>query len=93
MRETSRNRKQRQSNGSCASGLVALNKWASEIGITPITAWRFRKRGWIETVNICGRVYLTPEGIANFNRRAVAGEFAKEHKAPGRRLAQIARAE
>ena len=54
------------------------------IGISPVTAWRFEKRGWIHTVNIAGRRYITAEAAAEFVRRAEAGEFAKTHKAPGR---------
>ena len=68
-----------------SAGLISLSKWAEQVGITAITAWRYRKRGWLQTVNICGRVYLTPEAIAAFTRRAESGEFAQEHKAPGRR--------
>jgi hypothetical protein len=41
-----------------------------------VTAWRWRKRGWLKTVNIAGRPYLTD--------KALAGEFAKEHKTPNR---------
>lgn len=64
------------------AGLVALNTWLQQIGVKPITGWRWRKKGWIETVNICGRVYVTLAAIAKFNRRAEAGEFAQEHKFP-----------
>lgn len=63
-------------------GLVALSRWCAKVGLAPITAWRFRKRGWLKTVNIAGRVYLTDEAIKEFTKRAEAGEFAKEHKVP-----------
>ncbi len=63
-------------------GLVAVNKWAEHVGITPLTAWRFRNRGWINTVNIAGRVYITQDEINRFTQRAAAGEFAKQHKTP-----------
>lgn len=62
----------------------SLNKWLSELGKTPITGWRWEKRGWIKTVNIAGRRYITDAAIAEFNRRAEAGEFAQEHKTPMR---------
>jgi hypothetical protein len=65
-------------------GVVSLNKWAMDMGITPITAWRLRKKGWLDTVNICGRVYVTAAANARFTERAMAGEFAKEHKVPKR---------
>jgi hypothetical protein len=72
------------------AGLMALNKWLDLVGIHPVTGWRFRRRGWIQTVNIAGRQYVTPEAIAEFTRRAEAGEFAQEHKAPGRRHEEVA---
>ena len=49
-----------------------------------MTAWRWRKRGWLETVNIAGRPYLTDKALAEFLRRAEASEFAKKHKTPNR---------
>jgi hypothetical protein len=64
---------------------VSLNQFVQQMGITTITAWRFRKAGKLKTVNICGRLYVPAEEIANFNRRAAAGEFSREHKTPGPR--------
>jgi hypothetical protein len=55
------------------------------LGRDPITGWRWRKAGMITTVNIAGRQYITAEAIAEFKRRAEAGEFAREHKTPLRR--------
>jgi hypothetical protein len=43
-----------------------------------------RKRGWLKTINICGRQYVTAEAIEEFMRRAESGEFAKEHPTPKR---------
>ena len=65
--------------------IVSLNKFCQEAGITPVTAWRWRKAGWLSTVNIAGRPYLTGEAVAEFLRRVEAGEFAKEHVVPRRR--------
>jgi hypothetical protein len=64
--------------------LTPLNRWLAETGRSTITGWRWRKKGWLKTVNICGRVYLTAEAIAEFTTRAQAGEFASEHKVPHR---------
>ena len=66
------------------SGLVSFEKWLEEIGKTPATGWRWRKQKWIETVNIAGRVYVHRAAIAEFERRAAAGEFSKVHKTPSR---------
>lgn len=64
--------------------IQSLQSFCRGAFISPITAWRYRKRGWLETVNIAGRQYVTAEAIEKFKHRAAAGEFAKEHKAPGR---------
>ena len=45
-------------------------------GLSPVTCWRFRKRGWLATVVIANRHYVTREALAEFNKRAAAGEFA-----------------
>jgi len=38
--------------------------------------------GLFESVNLFGRIYLTTESVAEFERRARAGEFAKETTIP-----------
>ena len=72
-------------NGVTGAAVVSLNRWLAQVGVTPLTAWRWRKRGWLKTINIAGRVYLTQSAIDEFNRRAVAGEFAKQHRVPTRK--------
>jgi len=67
---------------SCNPGLIALSLWCERVGVAPVTAWRFRKRGWLKTVNIAGRVYVTDEAVKEFTRRAEAGDFAQEPKVP-----------
>jgi hypothetical protein len=59
------------------SGLRAWSKWLQSVGIDPVTGWRWRQRGWIIPTNIAGRLYVSAEAIAEFERRAGAGEFAK----------------
>jgi hypothetical protein len=71
-------------NGSGYGAVVSLARWLEQVGVTYCTAWRWRKRGWLKTINIAGRQYLTQAAIDEFNRRAVAGEFAQEHKVPAR---------
>jgi hypothetical protein len=67
-----------------STNLVAYDSWLASVPISSATGWRWRKRGWIPTVNICGRVYVSRAAIAEFERRAAAGEFAREHKTPKR---------
>lgn len=57
--------------------MISLSRWCRSAGIAPVTAWRFRKRGWLRTINISGRVYVTAESLNEFVRRAEVGEFAK----------------
>jgi predicted site-specific integrase-resolvase len=69
------------------AAVIALNRWLEQVGVTPVTAWRWRQRGWLKTINIAGRQYLTQAAIDEFHRRAVAGEFAQVHKVPSRKEA------
>jgi predicted site-specific integrase-resolvase len=77
------------SNSKAACAVISLAKWLTQVGVTPCTAWRWRKKGWLKTVNIAGRQYLTQEAIDEFHRRAVAGEFSQEHKVPSRKEAAL----
>jgi predicted site-specific integrase-resolvase len=72
-----------------SAAVISLNRWLEQVGVTPITAWRWRRRGWLATVNIAGRQYLTQEAIDDFHRRAVAGEFAQVHKVPARKESEL----
>lgn len=62
--------------------IQSLQAFCAAVPISPITAWRLRKKGWLDTINIAGRQYVTSEAIIKFKRRAQAGEFAKEHRTP-----------
>jgi hypothetical protein len=61
---------------------VALNLWLAKMGVTAVTGWRWEKKGWITTINIAGRKYITAKAIREFNERAERGDFAKEIKSP-----------
>lgn len=65
---------------------ISLTRFIKQMGINTITAWRWRRDGKLRTVNICGRVYVPAEEVANFNRRAAAGEFARTHVTPKSRV-------
>jgi predicted site-specific integrase-resolvase len=69
--------------------VISLNKWLAQSGISTITAWRWRKKGWLQTINVAGRQYITGTAIAEFTRRAESGEFATEHKVPRKTAASI----
>ena len=71
-------------NESNQRAIISLNLWREQLGVTACTIWRWRKKGWLKTVNICGRLYLTQEAINEFYERAQLGEFSQIHKAPAR---------
>lgn len=69
------------------SKITSLQNFCRNAGISPVTAWRMRRKGWLKTVNICGRQYVTDESASEFVRRAESGEFAKSHPTPKRKEA------
>jgi hypothetical protein len=62
--------------------MMSLDKFIEQTGLSAVTLWRYRKKGMITTVNICGRQYILRSEIARFNQRAAAGEFAKPPNQP-----------
>jgi len=67
--------------------LVSYFGWLGTLGRTRTTGWRWRRSGLIEVVNIFGKLYVTRDEIARFERRAMSGEFHKETASP--RKAQL----
>lgn len=68
-----------------ASPPISLGKFLTITGTSPVTAWRWEKRGWLKTVRIAGRKYISAEALREFNRRLEAGEFAGKTQKPRRR--------
>ena len=68
-----------------AATVTSLSKWLKQVGVTSCTAWRWRKKGWLKTINIAGRQYLTQEAIEEFEQRAKAGDFFQKHTVPNRK--------
>jgi hypothetical protein len=68
-----------------ASPIILFDLFLDSLGVTPPTGWRWRKRGWITTLNISGRVYISRAEISRFQERVAAGEFSKRHVTPTRR--------
>jgi len=62
---------------SSTEGLVTLDKFLKETGLSHTTGWRYRNRGWLKVINIAGRHYVAKSEIARFIRRARSGEFAQ----------------
>lgn len=64
--------------------LVTLDHFLNSIGRTRTTGWRWRKRGWLKTIDIAGRPYVTRQAHEDFMRRAEAGEFSKQIQPNGK---------
>jgi hypothetical protein len=62
--------------------MISLDKFIEQTGLSAVTVWRYRKKGMLTTVNICGWQYILRAEIARFNERATAGEFAKPPNHP-----------
>ena len=68
-----------------APELISVRRFRADLGVVASTVWRWIQRGWLgKPVNIAGRLYLTRDQIAEFRRRAEAGEFAANIK-PGQK--------
>jgi hypothetical protein len=66
-----------------ASNLVSFYGWLEELGKVRATGHRWRQQfPWLNegVINVFGRLYIKRETIAEFERRAVAGELAKDIK-------------
>jgi len=59
------------------TGLRSAKAVCRDRGESEVTLWRRRKLGLIKCVNIFGKVYVDLQSLAEFDRRAAAGEFAK----------------
>ena len=63
---------------------MALGRFLEATGTSAVTAWRWERRGWLKTVRIAGRKYVTAEALQEFNRRLAAGVFAGKTQNPRR---------
>jgi hypothetical protein len=58
--------------------LHAFDSYRRRVGRSKTTFWRYRRQGWLPTVNIHGRLYLTRAAIEEFEAAAKAGHLARE---------------
>jgi hypothetical protein len=70
------------------AGLRAAKAVARDRGISDVTLWRWDRRGWIKTANICGKKYVDLQSLAEFDRRAAAGDFARPPAGAAKRAAE-----
>ena len=56
-----------------------------QVNKSACTLWRWRKDGWLKTVNIAGKLYVRQDALAEFLHRLEAGEFSKKPIVPSTR--------
>ncbi len=71
---------------------IRLERFIEESGLSHVTCWRYRRKGWLRTLNIAGKVFLTRSAVREFNERAANGEFARVVKSPTRKAVSVAKA-
>lgn len=58
------------------SEFVSVARLVARLDIDRSTFWRWQKRGWFPpSVNIAGRSYLPAAAVADFEAKAMRGEF------------------
>lgn len=58
--------------------LVPFASYLQKLGLSEITGWRMRRRRWIQTIEISGRIYVDEREIAAFEERARQGQYKKK---------------
>jgi len=49
-----------------AEPMISLDKFTEQTGLSAVTVWRYRKNGFLKTVNICGHHYILRAEMARF---------------------------
>ena len=60
------------------AGITSLSVYRRQLGVSKTTLWRYRRNGWLKTINVLGKLYITRESIAKFEAMMRSGELAKE---------------
>ena len=60
------------------AGITSLSVYRRQLGVSKTTLWRDRRNGWLKTINVLGKLYITRESIAKFEAMLCSGELAKE---------------
>lgn len=68
---------------------IPISALQRQLNKSACTLWRWRKAGWLKTVNIAGKVYVTPDALGEFLRRLEAGEFSRAPVTPPPRGAHV----
>ncbi len=60
------------------AGITSLSVYRRQLGVSKTTMWRYRRNGWLKTINVLGKLFVTREAIAKFEAMMRSGELAKE---------------
>ena len=60
------------------AGITSASVYRRQLGVSKTTLWRYRRNGWLKTINVLGKLYVTRESIAEFEAMMRSGELAKE---------------
>ncbi len=57
------------------ANLIPFSRYLERLEVSAVTGWRWRKRGWISTAKVGGRIFVTRDEIRRFEERVAAGAF------------------
>jgi hypothetical protein len=60
------------------AGITSASVYRRQLGVSKTTLWRYRRNGWLKTINVLGKLYVTRESIAEFEAMMCSGKLAKE---------------
>ena len=60
------------------AGITSLSVYRRQLWVSKTTLWRYRRNGWLKTINVLGKLYITREAIAEFEAMMRSGKLAKE---------------
>lgn len=60
------------------AGITSASVYRRQLGVSKTTLWRYRRNGWLKTINVLGKLYITRESIAEFEAMMCSGQLAKE---------------
>jgi hypothetical protein len=67
---------------------LALTAIPEQAKVSKTTVNRWRSKGWLQTVNIAGKIYVPAASMIEFNRRAARGDFAVKRRNPNKAVKQ-----
>jgi hypothetical protein len=63
---------------------IPYRQLLKNLNMSPTTGWRLRKRGWLRTHAVAGKLYVPHQELESFLSRLEAGEFTPKSRANGK---------